>query len=166
MVELVRSRPDAIETVDHEKRLWRRVYPPTGREGLVSVAFVFADTTERAMMQVRLALAVSFADPARTEDELTLAHQLLDEQQAGTDPERLKALKEGLADCDAACECHWGAAGVVTGGWRRFLLGRGSWSAGGDILMRSVGCHRCALLLDSDVRCLWPREGVRLCIRR
>ncbi|MEV6747472.1 hypothetical protein AB0N21_24225 [Streptomyces sp. NPDC051080] len=25
---------------------WRRVYPPTGREGLVPVAFVFADTTE------------------------------------------------------------------------------------------------------------------------
>ncbi|MFF6881319.1 hypothetical protein ACFY9S_39405 [Streptomyces sp. NPDC012474] len=45
-VELARSRPDAIEHVDHEKRLWRRVYPPTGREGLVPVAFVFADTTE------------------------------------------------------------------------------------------------------------------------
>lgn len=44
--DLVRSRPDAIEHVDHEKRLWRRVYPPTGREGLVPVAFVFADTTE------------------------------------------------------------------------------------------------------------------------
>nr|BFD88414.1 hypothetical protein StreXyl84_78150 [Streptomyces sp. Xyl84] len=46
-VDLVRSRPDAIDQlVDHEKRLWRRVYPPTGREGLVPVAFVFADTTE------------------------------------------------------------------------------------------------------------------------
>ncbi|KPI33420.1 hypothetical protein OV450_6617 [Actinobacteria bacterium OV450] len=45
-VDLVRSRPDAIETVDHEERLWRRVYPPTGREGLIPVAFVFADTTE------------------------------------------------------------------------------------------------------------------------
>ncbi|MFK0223937.1 hypothetical protein ACIQWN_37890 [Streptomyces vinaceus] len=33
---------------------------------------------ERAMMQVRLALAVSFADPARADDELALAHQLLD----------------------------------------------------------------------------------------
>ncbi|MGW1281359.1 replication-relaxation family protein [Streptomyces tsukubensis] len=45
-VDLVRSRPDAIEDfVDHEQRLWRRVYPPTGREGLVPVAFVFADTT-------------------------------------------------------------------------------------------------------------------------
>ncbi|MEU1669388.1 hypothetical protein ABZ547_38610 [Streptomyces sparsogenes] len=45
-VDLVRSRPDAIDQlVDHEKRLWRRVYPPTGREGLVPVAFVFADTT-------------------------------------------------------------------------------------------------------------------------
>ncbi|MEU1519950.1 hypothetical protein ABZ490_48910 [Streptomyces sp. NPDC005811] len=44
-VDLVRSRPDAIEHVDHEKRLWRRFYPPTGREGLVPVAFVFADTT-------------------------------------------------------------------------------------------------------------------------
>ncbi|WP_261386940.1 replication-relaxation family protein [Streptomyces sp. BK340] len=42
---LARSRPDAIEHVDHEKRLWRRVYPPTGREGLAPVAFVFADTT-------------------------------------------------------------------------------------------------------------------------
>jgi hypothetical protein len=45
-VDLVRSRPDAIEHVDHDKRLWRRVYPPTGREGLVPLAFVFADTTK------------------------------------------------------------------------------------------------------------------------
>ncbi|MFD7498281.1 hypothetical protein ACFV8T_39215 [Streptomyces sp. NPDC059832] len=45
-VDLVRSRPDAIEHVDHDKRLWRRIYPPTGREGLVPLAFVFADTTE------------------------------------------------------------------------------------------------------------------------
>ncbi len=45
-VDLVRSRPDAIEDVGHEKRLWRRIYPPTGREGLVPLAFVFADTTE------------------------------------------------------------------------------------------------------------------------
>jgi hypothetical protein len=43
--DLARSRPDAIEHIDHEKRLWRRVYPPTGREGLPPVAFVFADTT-------------------------------------------------------------------------------------------------------------------------
>ncbi|WP_372412095.1 ATP/GTP-binding protein [Streptomyces luteireticuli] len=33
---------------------------------------------ERAMTQVRLALAVSFADPDRADDELALAHQLLD----------------------------------------------------------------------------------------
>ncbi|MEV7617074.1 ATP/GTP-binding protein [Streptomyces sp. NPDC089799] len=33
---------------------------------------------ERAMMQVRLALAVSFADPIRADDELALAHQLLE----------------------------------------------------------------------------------------
>ncbi|MFD6913534.1 hypothetical protein [Streptomyces virginiae] len=33
---------------------------------------------ERAMMQVRLALAVSFADPVRAGDELALAHQLLE----------------------------------------------------------------------------------------
>ncbi|MEU1668522.1 ATP/GTP-binding protein [Streptomyces sparsogenes] len=33
---------------------------------------------ERAMMQVRLALALSFADPARAADELALAHQLLE----------------------------------------------------------------------------------------
>lgn len=33
---------------------------------------------ERAMTQVRLALALSFADPRRTADELALAHQLLD----------------------------------------------------------------------------------------
>lgn len=45
-VDLVRSRPDAIDQlVDHEKRLWRRFYPPTGREGLVPLAFVFVDTT-------------------------------------------------------------------------------------------------------------------------
>jgi hypothetical protein len=31
--------------IDHEQRLWRRVYPPTGREGLPPLAFVFADTT-------------------------------------------------------------------------------------------------------------------------
>ncbi|MDJ0466021.1 hypothetical protein [Streptomyces sp. H27-C3] len=46
IADRVRSRPDAIEHVDHEKRLWRRFYPPTGREGLVPLAFVFADTTE------------------------------------------------------------------------------------------------------------------------
>ncbi|MFC7795367.1 hypothetical protein [Streptomyces cinereoruber] len=45
-VDLARSRPDAIEDVRHELRLWCRVYPPTGREGLVPLAFVFADTTE------------------------------------------------------------------------------------------------------------------------
>lgn len=45
-VDLIRSRPGAIEDVDHELRLWTQVYPPTGREGLVPVAFVFADTTE------------------------------------------------------------------------------------------------------------------------
>ncbi|MFF8557130.1 hypothetical protein ACF058_30455 [Streptomyces sp. NPDC015501] len=46
-VDLVRSRPDAIkQLVGHEQRLWRRVYPPTGREGVVPLAFVFADTTE------------------------------------------------------------------------------------------------------------------------
>ncbi|MFC6987100.1 hypothetical protein [Streptomyces cirratus] len=33
---------------------------------------------ERAMMQVRLAIAVSFADPVRADDELALAHLLLD----------------------------------------------------------------------------------------
>ncbi|WP_260868028.1 replication-relaxation family protein [Streptomyces sp. SAJ15] len=44
--DLVRSRPDAMEIIDHEQRLWRRVYPPTGREGLVPLAFVFADTTK------------------------------------------------------------------------------------------------------------------------
>ncbi|MFG2676870.1 hypothetical protein [Streptomyces sp. NPDC048445] len=46
IADRVRSRPDAIEHVDHEQRLWRRFYPPTGREGLVPLAFVFADTTE------------------------------------------------------------------------------------------------------------------------
>lgn len=46
-VDLVRSRPDAIEQlVGHEERLWRRVYPPTGREGTPPLAFVFADTTD------------------------------------------------------------------------------------------------------------------------
>ncbi|MGA5499248.1 hypothetical protein ACPCSP_33535 [Streptomyces cinereoruber] len=45
-VDLVGSRPDASERVDHQQRLWRRVYPPTAREGLVPLAFVFADTTE------------------------------------------------------------------------------------------------------------------------
>lgn len=45
-MDLVRSRLHAIDTADHEERLWRRVYPPTDREGLPLVAFVFADTTE------------------------------------------------------------------------------------------------------------------------
>ncbi|MGV5039152.1 replication-relaxation family protein [Streptomyces sp. NRAIS4] len=44
-VDLVRSQPHAIEHVDHAERLWRRVYPPTEREGLAPLAFVFADTT-------------------------------------------------------------------------------------------------------------------------
>ncbi|MGW0537987.1 ATP/GTP-binding protein [Streptomyces sp. NPDC003032] len=41
---------------------------------------------ERAMTQVRLALAVSFADPHRADDELALAHQYLDglDQRANT----------------------------------------------------------------------------------
>jgi hypothetical protein len=41
---------------------------------------------ERAMTQVRLALAVSFADPMRADDELALAHQYLDghDQRANT----------------------------------------------------------------------------------
>ncbi|MFD6248701.1 hypothetical protein [Streptomyces roseolus] len=41
-----RSRPGAIEDVDHGLRLWRRVCPPTGREAPVPLAFVFGDTTE------------------------------------------------------------------------------------------------------------------------
>ncbi|MFJ7593328.1 replication-relaxation family protein [Streptomyces sp. NPDC097617] len=46
-VDLIRTRPDAIDSVvGHEQQLWRRFYPPTGREGLVPLAFVFADTTE------------------------------------------------------------------------------------------------------------------------
>ncbi|WP_306324777.1 hypothetical protein [Streptomyces venezuelae] len=55
-VDLVRSRPDAVERVDHEQRLWRRVYPPTGREGLVPLAFVFADTTEAKVANTIAAL--------------------------------------------------------------------------------------------------------------
>ncbi|MEU3595207.1 replication-relaxation family protein [Streptomyces filamentosus] len=55
-VDLVRSRPDAIERVGHEQRLWRRVYPSTGREGLVPLAFVFADTTETKVANTIAAL--------------------------------------------------------------------------------------------------------------
>ncbi|MGW2600006.1 ATP/GTP-binding protein [Streptomyces klenkii] len=49
---------------------------------------------ERAMTQVRLALAVSFADPVRADDELALAHQLLDglDQRANTLLARIVAL--------------------------------------------------------------------------
>ncbi|MET9933927.1 hypothetical protein ABZ054_24035, partial [Streptomyces sp. NPDC006324] len=36
----------ANQDIGHEQRLWRRVHPPAGREGLVPVAFVFADTIE------------------------------------------------------------------------------------------------------------------------
>lgn len=32
--DMVRTRPAASELIDHEKRLCRRVYPPTGQEGL------------------------------------------------------------------------------------------------------------------------------------
>ncbi|MFF4032958.1 hypothetical protein ACFYZ2_24925 [Streptomyces sviceus] len=45
-MDLARSQPDAIDHIGHDKRLWRRVYPPTGREGLVPVAFVFAHITK------------------------------------------------------------------------------------------------------------------------
>ncbi|MFD0271384.1 hypothetical protein ACFVGY_33170 [Streptomyces sp. NPDC127106] len=51
---------------------------------------------ERAMMQVRLALAVSFADPDRADDELALAHQLLDglDQRSNTLLAQVVALKD------------------------------------------------------------------------
>ncbi|MBK3569272.1 replication-relaxation family protein [Streptomyces sp. MBT62] len=45
-LRLVRSRADAIENISHDERLWRRYYPPTGREGTPPLAFVFADTTD------------------------------------------------------------------------------------------------------------------------
>ncbi|MFH8254210.1 hypothetical protein ACH4D8_04705 [Streptomyces roseolus] len=45
-VDLVCSRPGVIEGIDHELRLWRRVCPPTGREGPVPRAFAFRDTPE------------------------------------------------------------------------------------------------------------------------
>ncbi len=64
-VNLVRSRPDAIEHVDHEKRLWRRFYPPTGREGLVPVAFVFADTTTAKVANTVAALEKAAATGRR-----------------------------------------------------------------------------------------------------
>ncbi|MFI9587010.1 replication-relaxation family protein [Streptomyces sp. NPDC052236] len=44
-VRLARTRADDIEHIDHEERLWRWYYPPTGREGTPPLAFVFADTT-------------------------------------------------------------------------------------------------------------------------
>ncbi|MFF5471463.1 hypothetical protein [Streptomyces achromogenes] len=34
------------QLVDHHRWLWRRAHPPAGREVLVPLAFVFADTTE------------------------------------------------------------------------------------------------------------------------
>ncbi|WP_327259915.1 MULTISPECIES: replication-relaxation family protein [unclassified Streptomyces] len=40
------ARAGGFGSVDHEKRLWRRYYPQTGREGTPPVAFVFADTTD------------------------------------------------------------------------------------------------------------------------
>ena len=45
-VRLARSWADAIEHISHDERLWRRYYPPTGREGMPPLAFVFADTTD------------------------------------------------------------------------------------------------------------------------
>ncbi|MEV5884308.1 hypothetical protein AB0L74_16510 [Streptomyces sp. NPDC052020] len=53
-MDLVRSGPDVIEDVGHDKRLWRRVYPPTGREVLPPVAFVFADTTMAKVTNVQV----------------------------------------------------------------------------------------------------------------
>ncbi|MEU7038811.1 ATP/GTP-binding protein [Streptomyces sp. NPDC046237] len=52
---------------------------------------------ERAMMQVRLALAVSFADPDRADAEVALAHQLLDglDQRSNTLLARVVTLIKG-----------------------------------------------------------------------
>ncbi|MDX5566606.1 ATP/GTP-binding protein, partial [Streptomyces sp. ID05-04B] len=63
---------------------------------------------ERAMMQVRLALAVSFADPDRAADELALAHQLLDglDQRSNTLLAQIVALIKdaGTGDVTARAE--------------------------------------------------------------
>ncbi|WP_251020319.1 hypothetical protein [Streptomyces sp. ISL-98] len=39
------ARAGGVDHIDHEQRLWRRLYPPTNREGTPPLAFVFADTT-------------------------------------------------------------------------------------------------------------------------
>ncbi|GGY79018.1 ATP/GTP-binding protein [Streptomyces omiyaensis] len=65
---------------------------------------------ERAMMQVRLALAVSFADPDRAADELAYAHQLLDglDQRSNTLLTQVVALIKdaGTSDRDVAARAE------------------------------------------------------------
>ncbi|MFJ1751279.1 ATP/GTP-binding protein [Streptomyces sp. NPDC088116] len=64
---------------------------------------------ETAIVQVRLALAAAFADPVRADDELTLAHQLLDslDQRATTLLARIAALtKDAGTDRDVVGRAH------------------------------------------------------------
>ncbi|WP_328380614.1 ATP/GTP-binding protein (plasmid) [Streptomyces sp. NBC_00440] len=74
---------------------------------------------ERAMTQVRLALVTSFADPARADDELALAHQLLDglDQRANTLLAQIAALiKDAGTDCSLVDRAHALQAEATTAG--------------------------------------------------
>ncbi|MEW1637582.1 hypothetical protein AB0469_26365 [Streptomyces sp. NPDC093801] len=63
---------------------------------------------ERAMMQVRLALAVSFTDPTRADDELALAHQLLEglDQRSNTLLAQVVALIKDAGTGDVTARAH------------------------------------------------------------
>ncbi|MFC4955650.1 ATP/GTP-binding protein [Streptomyces mauvecolor] len=74
---------------------------------------------ERAMAQVRLALATSFSDPVRADDELALAHQLLDglDQRANTLLAQIAALiKDAGTDRDIVDRAHALQAEATTAG--------------------------------------------------
>ncbi|MFB9485503.1 hypothetical protein ACFFSH_40025, partial [Streptomyces filamentosus] len=79
-----------------------------------------AAASKRAMMQVRLALAVSFADPARAADELALAHQLLEglDQRSNTLLAQVVALIKdaGTSDRDIAARAESLRTDIETAG--------------------------------------------------
>ncbi|MEU7384196.1 MULTISPECIES: replication-relaxation family protein [unclassified Streptomyces] len=97
----------------HDFRLWSRIYPATGREGYVPVAFVFTGKTaaqrESRMLRLEQATRVYFAGTARRGESYTAVdyHQAV--------PVVVTELERITADPD-------GAAGRV---WRR--LGRDEW---------------------------------------
>ncbi|MFK8905906.1 hypothetical protein [Streptomyces sp. YS-3] len=73
---------------------------------------------ERALLQVRLAQTFAFADPARTDDELAFAHQLLDglDQRANTLRAHIAALIRDAGAADVTDRAHSLRTGIDTSG--------------------------------------------------